>query len=62
MGQVESIWGRGERVDGFSMGDEEKSPVGGDLWTDGLMTRSIQLSKEVRPRCANQKEEQVQRP
>lgn len=31
MGQVESIWGRGERVDGFSMGDEEKSPVGGDL-------------------------------
>lgn len=31
MGQVESIWGHGERVDGFSMGDEEKSPVGADL-------------------------------
>ena len=61
-GQVESIWGCGERVDGFSVGDEEKSPGGSDLWTDGLMTRSIQLSKEVRPGCANQREQQVQRP
>ena len=61
-GQVESIWGCGERVDGFSVGDEEKSPGGSDLWTDGLMKRSIQLSKEVRPGCANQREQQVQRP
>lgn len=30
-GQVESIWGCGERVDGFSVGDEKKSPVGGNL-------------------------------
>ena len=30
-GQVESIWGCGERADGFSLGDEEKCPGGSDL-------------------------------
>lgn len=62
MGQVESIWGREKGWMALVWEMRKSLLVGGDLEHDGLMTRSIQLSKEVRPRCANQKNSKCKDP